>query len=705
MQELSVWASGRMGEATGTHVVQGASTSGVYIYILFIAYVVFRFASARPVPWASLVSTAAWLTVLLLGLMAYGPVLAVWGAGWLREIAASNPAVDPLHGTSAAMLAAHAPLLYLAAASVVVAVADCLVPAAAPASGSASADGRRWDVSVRHAVAATVAVAACLGAILVTSPCCTALRQRPQNEKVVFYRDARDALRTWDVPSFDHLGLASAGMFGLFPEYLRAWGYQPVMADPKRPLEAAALADAHVLVVINLDQRLSRSEHQAVWNFVERGGGLLVLGDHTDLGGTMEPQNDLLAPVGIRLNFDAAFTPSHWINVVELFPHPVTVGLDYADERLQHSTGASLSLPRDACPVVAARWGFSDTGNRANRDNAFLGDYVYQFDERLGDVVVIAEAAYGRGRVLVFGDTSSFQNNAIPHSAPFLYNVMAHLAADRPPEASWRGWAGAGLLATAVAVALIQWLRQPGSPRWFAAVLVPLAAVLALRQPSADLLLPKMKGPVAYVEAAHVNRFSLALWQEDSIGGLLLNLARNGYKPLVYRGGDIAEVLSASVFVTIAPSKPFSLAELETLRQFMEGGGLLVVSVGWEEVAPACGLLEMIGVEIGDVPLGSVPVVPLPRTGEVLKEVLRQPHFKEAWPVKVGAGLRAESFYRYGEDDLIIFRPIGNGGALVIGDSRFLHDKTLEAEKAWWEGNIKLLRDILGNLRNQGVGL
>ena len=40
---------------------------------------------------------------------------------------------------------------------------------------------------------------------------------------------------------------------------------------------------------------------------------------------------------------------------------------------------------------------------------SFLGNYHYDQGERLGDVVLVATTTYGRGRIVVWGDTSAFQ--------------------------------------------------------------------------------------------------------------------------------------------------------------------------------------------------------------------------------------------------------------------------------------------------------
>ena len=151
-------------------------------------------------------------------------------------------------------------------------------------------------------------------------------------------------------------------MFGMLPRYLAAAGYE-TRVDPAG-LTTDLLAASDVVVVINPTESIPEDQRRDLGRFVERGGGLLVLGDHTDLSGTMTPLNELLEPFGIAFEFDSAFTPNHWHNNSGFFPGPMTRGLDDANSRFQQSTGASLALRHGAEPVATARWGFSDAGNR-----------------------------------------------------------------------------------------------------------------------------------------------------------------------------------------------------------------------------------------------------------------------------------------------------------------------------------------------------
>ncbi len=72
-------------------------------------------------------------------------------------------------------------------------------------------------------------------------------------------------------------------------------------------IEAADIAGAQILVLINSPKRWMAAERRVVLNFVSAGGSLLVLGDHTDVFGLMRGFNTLVGPEGVRFRFDSAY--------------------------------------------------------------------------------------------------------------------------------------------------------------------------------------------------------------------------------------------------------------------------------------------------------------------------------------------------------------------------------------------------------------
>ncbi|TQV86173.1 hypothetical protein FKG94_01055 [Exilibacterium tricleocarpae] len=508
---------------------------------------------------------------------------------------------------------------------------------------------------------------------------------------VLFYNKG---MLDWRVPRNGAFGLQQAGMFGLFPQYLQAAGYRTHRLSKMGRITPQSLAQNQVLVIINPTEMFSAQERQAVWSFVEAGGGLLVMGDHTDLAGMMAPLNTLLAPVDIAYRFDSAFSIRQWRTDYEIFPHPLTRRLDWSNELLRHSTGASLALGGGAFPLVSGKFAFSDYGVRENEANGYLGDYRYQTSELLGDVVIVAGATYGRGRVLVFGDTSAFQNIAIYNSAPFIVDAFDYLSTPASGSIAWPRSLPLLVLLLLVASYLVLARWRPLAVAATALAVVLTAAGLRWWT-AAPLRFDHQR--LALIEATQLNRFALAHWQRDSIGGLAVNLSRAGYLPLILRSGDWDYLQRARLLISIAPGKTYTAAQRQRLRDFMTGGGGYLVGVGWEERHAVAPFLRELDFTIGPAPLGPVPVRLKTEDPQLIGELRRRPQFHEAWPL---AGETPFDEVLYEDLGYVIAaqRRIGAGKAVVIADSYFLMDRALEEENAWWPGNILFVQALLRDL-------
>ncbi len=92
--------------------------------------------------------------------------------------------------------------------------------------------------------------------------------------------------------------------FGGLRRLLPLYGWQ-VRVVPEA-FTAKDLSGLSVLCVINLTKKLNTNQRTALERFVREGGRLLVLGDHTDIGGMMRPLNNLLKFTTIRFRFDGA---------------------------------------------------------------------------------------------------------------------------------------------------------------------------------------------------------------------------------------------------------------------------------------------------------------------------------------------------------------------------------------------------------------
>ena len=124
--------------------------------------------------------------------------------------------------------------------------------------------------------------------------------------RIVFATEPADsALESiWGAPTWENLGLKRSGLYGCLRVLLEGLGYEVEVHESE--LTPDVLDGAAALVLILPEERLGAPERDAVWSFLEEGGALLALTDHTDLGRSMDTLNELLEEAGIRVNFDSA---------------------------------------------------------------------------------------------------------------------------------------------------------------------------------------------------------------------------------------------------------------------------------------------------------------------------------------------------------------------------------------------------------------
>ena len=495
----------------------------------------------------------------------------------------------------------------------------------------------------------------------------------------------------WERPTVEELGVYSGGMFGLLPEYLGRAGWQVEALELEELLSFGA-GDAGLLVLLNCHHVWSEDERAVVERFLRAGGSLLVLGDHTDVFGMMRGTNSLIAPWGVEYRFDSAYhTGRAWTDDLAWRPGILGAGRDPLAASL--AIGASLAVSAPARSLVQARYAFSDGGLRENVAGAFLGDYTYRPGERLGDLCMVAGTRVGRGRVVVFGDTSGFQNSSLPagfgtHVLP-LFDQLA-----RPPHVSVPAWLEVLLVALVLAGAAVSVLR----PRvWgdaclggvaagliLATLLVPDPWRAALRSPlrSAGGLDPSLV--LDYAHFPDVGHYE-ADW--NVVGPLETAAMRAGLLAYRMERWDPEVVARARTLALVQPRRPFSADEVEQLDLALRRGATVLVAasaLGGDAVRP---LLARYGVELGRSSIGPVPALARQRDGE--------PRFLEATPLTLAPGGRTQVLYRYGDLVLAAAVQVGGGWLVVVGDARFFSNRNLEGVWGWWGGNLRFVHDVL----------
>ncbi|MHB8117291.1 MAG: Gldg family protein [Methanothrix sp.] len=527
----------------------------------------------------------------------------------------------------------------------------------------------------------------------------------------------------------------SVGAIKLYVENMGGFVENLNSTDPRDLKDA--LKDAHILVLLNLKKAFSSSELESIKEYVENGGGLLVFGEHTsmfvpdqDFASGRDFLNDVLNTTGIRINPDTAdYIPDHWQYAASALPHIVTRDLGF--DLTTSSVGASLNLSGKAKPLIIGRFAFSDKSNQTMPGH--LGDRFYERGEVLGDLVIAACDTYGKGKVLVFGDTSYVFNNELPFRYNLIYNSAAWLVSRESDYAAYLCWASAFLLFAIAAYifaihTIIGKRRHKITLQFLTCVAFTVAVSLTVSASINDSLIKapqESEADVAWIDHSHLNQFNLENYRDDGIAGLTLNLFRNGFLPqILEKENGFPDIRKGTVSIIIAPNEHYTPKEATQYKEFVEAGGLLILGAGHKSAGPMDSILRSFGLQIGDLPLGSPPwIEETHATGgraivspENLRRYWHKPKFMEAYPVLADGEYKPITWMRYNGNtyNLIIQKKVGHGNVILIGDSRFLLNENLEhlslgvgketreQYQLQWFGNIELLRKIL---TEQKVGI
>ncbi|MEW6742107.1 MAG: DUF4350 domain-containing protein [Planctomycetota bacterium] len=540
-------------------------------------------------------------------------------------------------------------------------------------------------LSERLSVKARPAVT--LFACLLALACVTALwgvqlGSRSARGVVLFYnRGGID----WDTPRYGRFGAFSSGMFGLLPHALARNGYDTLFAEPTDDLEQA-LARASIFVLINCDEEWDGSRKQMLLDFVAKGGGLLVLGDHTDVFGLMKGLNSLLVDLGIRFHFDSAYPLSGEGLAGKLLsaPGPLHWRRD-ADTAPMIAVGASLEVHPPARAEVWADYAFSDSGNRWNEQGSFLGNYFLDPGETIGNMALVASRLYGRGKILVFGDTSSFQNASLGWSSEDeILPVFDWLAT---PQAFYdRREIQAAALA-GLALLAVLFMRRParGASLYFLFTIVgalllnhtccaPLAS-RPLRIDASTAVFPEGHAqPVGHYEAGG-----------NAVGPLITCLHRSGFwvacPKRLEPGGDWQR---SGLVALIAPQEHLEDDLLEALLEYQAHGGILLLAVSARDAGGSKELLAKLGVRLAPALLGMNRSV----DGETVT-------FLDPSHVHFEEGREGVELARAYDGTVAAFCRYGRGGTILVADTRFFSGRNIENTDTFNRANLAFIDQVL----------
>ncbi|OHB73637.1 MAG: hypothetical protein A2V70_04745 [Planctomycetes bacterium RBG_13_63_9] len=512
-------------------------------------------------------------------------------------------------------------------------------------------------------------------------------------------------------PEYDNRPEEAFGMLRVFVESLD--GNFATSPDLSELVDADA--DSTILVLMHPDRPWTQDTLRRVWEFVRRGGSLVVVaGPKIREGDSESSFNALLEPTAMEVRYDTAVpATAHWEDALASLLRPATAGIGDGRNRIGLSLGSSIRTRWPARPVVAGRWGWSDPGSDAAR----TARPRYDPGEELGDLVLAAEQRFGRGTIVVLADGTPLENEVAANSYVFTGRLLGDLAGNAfSPQAWWRGLLG--LLGMVGLVGLLAWRPTPGRLAVAAvAMAVSLTCAVAVTH-WATRVLPDghyhVPNNVAYIDASHMEAYCTETWDDFGLGGLTRSLMRSGYLPLMLPELTGERLKGAGLLISIAPARAFSAAEREAVREFVREGGSLICMVGAEEAAGSRELLADFGFEV--LPSLVPPdddtreSTPLGKDRPLSMAYVDTGEYKTAlqtyapWEIDCSAEDAQKRVWwpeHSQNHGLIIHRIVGKGMIGVIGDTFIAANQNLESQTSALDHNVVFWRWFLSVVAQQ----
>jgi len=504
--------------------------------------------------------------------------------------------------------------VHLALLAVPVLIAWRLTPARGETSAEPSDAGAppRWR-ALLAGVLAFAGVAALTAAVLFNP-----VGQRKPG-RIIF--DERHSQAGWPSKSFDTTrsdkpfdttwyGHESAYNFACIYDYCRRFY---TMSQLKRAIDDDALRDCDVLVLKLPSLEFSDAEIAAVRRFVDRGGGLLLIGEHTSVYGSGVYLNQIARTYGFAFRDDCLFGidsvfEQHYVPPAT--PHPVIQNAGPFD----FATSCSIAPGAGDGRAVIRATGLKNLHADYHAPNTYP-QAVDRPDMRYGAFVQLWATQQGRGRVLAFTDSTIFANfSAFEPGKRELFLGMLEWLNHREGGRPWPWLAALGVLLLAATVVLARGSGGAWLGAFAAGVLgvtVASTGIGALQRQAMPL--PEPVRP--FVEIAvgcgvsdvKLPRNGFVAGLENGFGLFERCILRVGHFPFRSDGTDLAR---ADAVVLPYPNQPIDPAFASRLGEYVKSGGRVVVLDSPENTSSTANeLLQLFGLSVdrstnlsGDVP-------------------------------------------------------------------------------------------------------
>ncbi|MHB8338920.1 MAG: DUF4350 domain-containing protein [Ignavibacteriaceae bacterium] len=330
----------------------------------------------------------------------------------------------------------------------------------------------------------------------------------------------------------------------------------------------------------------TQSEIESIKRFVANGGGLFLIGDHTNVFGITTNLNPLASQFGMEFKYDCQYDITGELSLYKrpvILPHPV---VQYMPE-FMFATSCMLDAPLTAENVIIG-YGIKSIYADYSQTNFFPKDAGNSEKMKFGLFVQAAGMPFGKGRVFLFSDSTVWSNfyMFIPGKPELLLGIIDWL--NRRNSVFMFLHLAFLLIAFVSLIATILLGRKIGKGN-----LTVLTVVVGLiTAPTAIHSFEQLNRFFHPVPKEHTNYTEVNFESEHSgIELPVLHIPQNMDKsyhtfyvwlqrinivPKLYTSYSKA-LNGSNTLVIINPVKPFTLEEVQRTKEFVENGGKLLL--------------------------------------------------------------------------------------------------------------------------------
>ncbi|HDM25189.1 MAG TPA: hypothetical protein ENG24_01145 [Thermoplasmatales archaeon] len=184
--------------------------------------------------------------------------------------------------------------------------------------------------------------------------------------------------------------------------------YYHVDRNINHTLNASFLKNYDILIIKCPTSLFSDEEINAIVDFVRNGGGLYLIGDHTNVFGMNFYLNQISERFGIMFRYDATYELGRGKTSVYKPPliasHPIVQNMKEFD----FLTSCTLEAPINSENVIIGYGLLAEPGTYSTQ--YFFREMRSTLDTEQGLFLQVAAVRYGRGRVVAFTDSTCFSN-------------------------------------------------------------------------------------------------------------------------------------------------------------------------------------------------------------------------------------------------------------------------------------------------------